>query len=606
MKVWIGAKFLALSAALLLTISAGQAQASDVEDQGKSERVAAALEAEVEGDFLKRQRLLSMSEDFAPAKWQTGHVFDGEWQDVDASIEDAKQNQLLIQYEQRRSSLRDTMQNHLALARWCSENGLLDQCRAHLNRVLSFEPNHQFARSTLGYRRLGNEWLSPEQLAEIQADTQFAVNSIKEYGARVRRIIEKLEISNEPNRKKLQVELAAIKDSSAVPAVESALSAASPRVATESLSWFSSIDTARSSKSLSRFATFHPEQRVREKATELLADRPFHDFVPELLRMLESPASMMVVPVVGTGGRLMGYRQAFAKEKIDKTEFLIVNQNYNSNVRQVRVGRMPVPDASVRLSLAESLNADRNNVLARAATAEVRQRKEAADAENRNVLQRNQRVGTVVSAIAKIERTSDPKTLWQWWDKYNDTEYQRFKPQEYRVSNLETEVPLTTFEPNFSCECFVAGTAVVTRMGAKAIEKIAVGDQVLSRNVRTGELGWKPVLRVTMRPPEQVIQVNTGDDKLRCTEGHLFWVSGKGWCKAKELEDGDTLHAANTPGIVLSTQKLGQAQTFNLQVADNATYFVGEGRIMTHDVTPRSHNRQRVPGERLLLSRAAK
>ena len=39
--------------------------------------------------------------------------------------------------------------------------------------------------------------------------------------------------------------------------------------------------------------------------------------------------------------------------------------------------------------------------------------------------------------------------------------------------------------------CFVAGTPVLTREGFKNIEEIRPGDLVYSKNVETGETGWK-------------------------------------------------------------------------------------------------------------------
>jgi len=49
-------------------------------------------------------------------------------------------------------------------------------------------------------------------------------------------------------------------------------------------------------------------------------------------------------------------------------------------------------------------------------------------------------------------------------------------------------------------ECFVAGTPVWTVSGPVAIEKIRVGDLVLSQALDTGELAFQPVLQTTQRP----------------------------------------------------------------------------------------------------------
>jgi hypothetical protein len=218
---------------------------------------------------------------------------------------------------------------------------------------------------------------------------------------------------------------------------------------------------------------------------------------------------------------------------------------------------------------------------------------------NAETTQRNMRIAAVLSKISDQEFSSDPKQMWQWWDKYNETKYQEYKPERYVRSALTNRVP--QYQPaRTSCECFVAGTEVVTNRGMKSIERIVVGDSVLSRNVVSGELSWKPVLRATVRPPEKTCVIAVENEEFRCTYGHLFWVSGFGWKKSSELKPADVLHAAEEPKVIMSVKEGAAAPTYNLEVADNANYFVGKTMVMTHDVTPRTYNRQLVPGGTLV------
>ncbi len=65
-----------------------------------------------------------------------------------------------------------------------------------------------------------------------------------------------------------------------------------------------------------------------------LVTRPLHDFVPELLKMLSSPISMMVQPSYDRQGRLTGYRQAFGREGMGEKDIQIVDSRVQRVVQQ--------------------------------------------------------------------------------------------------------------------------------------------------------------------------------------------------------------------------------------------------------------------------------
>jgi hypothetical protein len=218
------------------------------------------------------------------------------------------------------------------------------------------------------------------------------------------------------------------------------------------------------------------------------------------------------------------------------------------------------------------------------------------DLENQEIALRNRKVVSLISELTDREFPNAPQDVWKWWDEHNQSNYQAFKPARYRRDALNFEVPEYS-TPGFSGECFVAGTLITTQRGLRPIEKVAVGDMALSRNAKTGELCWKPVVVCTTRPPEPTVMLQVDEDKFRCTLGHLLWVSGKGWTKASEVKGGDILHTASEPAVVSEASKAESAQTYNLEVADNHTYFAGKCRILSHDVTPRGSSRDLVPGQ---------
>jgi hypothetical protein len=129
-----------------------------------------------------------------------------------------------------------------------------------------------------------------------------------------------------------------------------------------------------------------------------------------------------------------------------------------------------------------------------------------------------------------------------------------------------------------------------------AIEEIQVGDRVLSQDPASGELTYKPVLEITLGH-QRMIAVETGDEEIVASRGHMFWVSGKGWRMAKHLERGDRLHTAAGWIEITNLRELPEDETHNMVVADFSTYFVGSERIFVHDITMLLPTTALVPGQ---------
>ena len=85
-------------------------------------------------------------------------------------------------------------------------------------------------------------------------------------------------------------------------------------------------------------------------------------------------------------------------------------------------------------------------------------------------------------------------------------------------------------------------------------------------------------------------------DEVRTTLGHPLWLAGIGWRMAKELETGAILHGVGGPVLVEQIESHGEAEAYNLVVADFNTYFVGECGALAHDNTPRAPTTAIMPG----------
>ncbi|GAA0134694.1 hypothetical protein YSY43_15340 [Paenibacillus sp. YSY-4.3] len=97
------------------------------------------------------------------------------------------------------------------------------------------------------------------------------------------------------------------------------------------------------------------------------------------------------------------------------------------------------------------------------------------------------------------------------------------------------------------CNCFTAGTEVLTDEGEKIIEDIEVGDKVLAKdeNKPDGELAYKEVTNLYRNQRDDIIKLHVGEQIIETTDNHPFWVEDKGWVFADALQVGDKLQKAD-------------------------------------------------------------
>ena len=154
----------------------------------------------------------------------------------------------------------------------------------------------------------------------------------------------------------------------------------------------------------------------------------------------------------------------------------------------------------------------------------------------------------------------------------------------------------------FPHSCFAPGTKVWALAGRTPIEQIKIGDRVLAQDVESGQLAYKPVMAVTIRPPGPRMKIGLDSETITSTRSHPFWVLGEGWQMTKQLEAGKNLHSLR--GAVQVETLEDQAESdqsagepaYNLVVADFSTYFIGDKGILVHDNTPRRPTAAVVPG----------
>jgi hypothetical protein len=565
--------------------------------------VISALEAEVKGDLAARERLLNEAAQLGVAPIAQAHLGlinvgakKPDWKTIDESMAVAAKDEKLLLYEKVRRQSSDNAAGHLAMANWCLTKKMEDQARAHLSRLLDFAPDHAGAREALGFVRLSNKWLSPQEIERMQANAVAKTHAIEKHGKTIVSLIEKMKSQNTKERATALAAFMAFKEPTAVGAVETALN--TPDVPTTKLllEWMGQVDSVDSSLILTRYALMHPDEAMRTLASEKLVTRPLHDFVPEILKMLSSPITMMVQPSYDRQGRMTGYRQAFGREEMGEKDIKVFAEKVQRNpvfVKQTLRPSMNDPQPNARRAAAMAAVVEEN--LRLQAEQEVLYRKLEMERQNVLIKDVNERIAVVVAKVSGKPLTQEAEEMWKWWDTYNETEYQKYKPERYRTTTVTCSIP-----HYYSCSCFAAGTPVVTQTGPMAIETIRAGDLVLNKDLQTGELNWHPVLKATVRTPSPMMALTFEGETIRCTNSHLFWVSGVGWKKASELKPGNILHGAKTPSRIIAVEAQPNAETYNLEVADAPNYFVGKQMLLTHDVTPLEVNRQTFPGQELV------
>ncbi|MDE1464139.1 polymorphic toxin-type HINT domain-containing protein [Spartinivicinus poritis] len=139
-------------------------------------------------------------------------------------------------------------------------------------------------------------------------------------------------------------------------------------------------------------------------------------------------------------------------------------------------------------------------------------------------------------------------------------------------------------------KCFIAGTLVHTTDGLKPIEDIKVGDLVASKDEKTRATGWKPVEAIYRNPKHDVTYLtvlNEGgkEETLGTTSEHPFWTSNNAWTEAGQLQLGDKIltKGGDTVTVTSILPDTKQYMTYNFEVSDYHTYFVGQDGVWVHN-----------------------
>ena len=546
-----------------------------------AETVKTALRCELDGQNDERGELLRGALEMAPycshARWHSGYVQEDEnWVRYDQLVEQGENDASLREYRRQRAKAPEGVQGQLTLAKWCAQNGLEEQARAHATAALQIEPDNAEARMRLGHQRIGGAWFTPEQIAEAKKMHRKRVAGWKKWAPQIEPLCRRLDDADENQRERARSILCNIDDPAAIPVMEAKLANRSEPAALAMVDALDQMATNEASIALARQAVFSTNDSVQDKAIGCLKNRDWESYVPALLSVMSTPIIAEAELYTTPTGRLM-YRQTFSREGQHWGEKVVRESDNLGNARPAnRPGARPRVE---RPQAKQDLD-----TLKRGADWAVGQKNTAIEEANKGICR-------VLGKITGKDLEPTPKVWWEWWNDYNEVYLKGGKPV---IERRETGV--ITPPPPPRMDCLVAGTPVWTDAGLVPIEQTRVGDRVLSQDPDTGRLEYKPVLRTTERPQDQVVRIVFQGGLLQCSGGHPLWVSGKGWVKARDLQEGTFLHSAEGAVEVVSVYPAGTEETFNLIVADHHTYFITEAAILNHDNTIRRLTNAIVPG----------
>jgi tetratricopeptide (TPR) repeat protein len=217
----------------------------------------------------------------------------------------------------------------------------------------------------------------------------------------------------------------------------------------------------------------------------------------------------------------------------------------------------------------------------------------AIDQYNSSLSEINNRVVPILENVSGQNLGPD-SVAWQGWlnNLVGFNSLQASAPptitQDVPLAYQPEPIPLGTFTGVIGVQrmsCFGAGTMVRTLTGSEPIEELKLGDQVLTQSTKSGALAYKPILAVHHNPPSKTYEIKLGAETIVSSYFHRFWKAGSGWVMARDLNVGDSIRTLSGTVKIKAIEDGRVVPVFNLDVADDADFFVGDVGVLAHDNT---------------------
>ncbi|HEX8134377.1 MAG TPA: polymorphic toxin-type HINT domain-containing protein, partial [Actinomycetes bacterium] len=136
-----------------------------------------------------------------------------------------------------------------------------------------------------------------------------------------------------------------------------------------------------------------------------------------------------------------------------------------------------------------------------------------------------------------------------------------------------------------ACNCFPAGTRVATATGAKAIQRIRVGDRVWARDLTTGRSQLRQVTGLFSKRADRLVKISAAGAVISVTPQHPFYSPDKGWVDAGHLHRGDRLLTRDGRSLTVKavTSRAVHTMVYNFEVAGDHNYYVSSAQLLVHN-----------------------
>src|SRR5262249_8047717 len=150
-------------------------------------------------------------------------LVDGSWKTIRCVSMDSASEGKMSAYRVHREQTGLDAGAHYALARWCRSNGLADQEWTHILFALQLMPRHIHANKRLTQLQLQNKETVAYQQKRAKQETLDVLKAMHEWRSQIVHLRCDAESDDRSRRSQAYAELAAIRDLTALPAIEGIL-----------------------------------------------------------------------------------------------------------------------------------------------------------------------------------------------------------------------------------------------------------------------------------------------------------------------------------------------------------------------------------------------
>ena len=150
---------------------------------------------------------------------------------------------------------------------------------------------------------------------------------------------------------------------------------------------------------------------------------------------------------------------------------------------------------------------------------------------------------------------------------------------------------LSRFSAKFkrACNSFDGNTLVATENGLKPIVDIKIGEKVWAYNEKTGNKSLQEVVHLIQgEGVKKLVDIELmSGEVITATAEHPFYIpETQEWLDASELSINDALlNLMDSTTLITDIKEYSKlAKVFNLTVANDHTYYVGEYGVLSHNV----------------------